>query len=592
MPAHLLSSLLPFQVEGVKFVLSRQGRALLADEMGLGKTVQALASAQALDGFPLLIVCPATLRLLWAVECEKWIPARAAVGQLHVIFGHGDLLPGDARPSIVIVSYHMLRILLSSMLLLKWEMIIFDESHSITTTCDHSEAGMTLAALRMAKNVEKVLLLSGTPSLTRPFSIYNQINLLRPGLLGSSKLHFAMTYCPQQNTGWERRERRKHGQGWESASVREGACVRPWELNLLLCETVMIRRLKVHVLAQLPLKRRQLVPVTVTWRDVLEAGVRVVPSAGAGKVLLADPAGDGWGGGDGDGEAAGGEMTTYHQVGMCKVRGGIEWLLRVVRSWMTGGRAQEEEDLIPTVRRDDAAGRGAEAAHGEAVSGAAADDDAGEPAATAVAPNGAAEAAREGVACSMENAASRDRCRAPKIVVFGHHRSVLDRIHRALLEAEESRISEELRRPDAVPHQTAVRTREPSQTASIGEEQGAGIGAKGSAQDDEQVGCDVEEELLQGGADAGGGGSGAARRLPGELKVFRIDGATPSRSRVEILERFRACSCAAIIVISVTAGGQGVDLSCASVGVFFEMPPDCGWVRQVDGKMPNCRALT
>jgi hypothetical protein len=46
LPSHLRTCLLPFQVEGLKFVVSRNGRAMLADEMGLGKTPQALASAQ------------------------------------------------------------------------------------------------------------------------------------------------------------------------------------------------------------------------------------------------------------------------------------------------------------------------------------------------------------------------------------------------------------------------------------------------------------------------------------------------------------------------------------------------------------------
>ena len=37
--------LLPFQVEGVRFVVRHGGRALIADEMGCGKTVQAIATA-------------------------------------------------------------------------------------------------------------------------------------------------------------------------------------------------------------------------------------------------------------------------------------------------------------------------------------------------------------------------------------------------------------------------------------------------------------------------------------------------------------------------------------------------------------------
>jgi hypothetical protein len=50
LPPHLRACLLPFQLEGVQFVVAQKGRALLADDMGLGKTLQALASAEALAG--------------------------------------------------------------------------------------------------------------------------------------------------------------------------------------------------------------------------------------------------------------------------------------------------------------------------------------------------------------------------------------------------------------------------------------------------------------------------------------------------------------------------------------------------------------
>lgn len=40
LPKTLLDTLLPFQLDGVKFCLQRGGRCLIADEMGLGKTLQ------------------------------------------------------------------------------------------------------------------------------------------------------------------------------------------------------------------------------------------------------------------------------------------------------------------------------------------------------------------------------------------------------------------------------------------------------------------------------------------------------------------------------------------------------------------------
>ena len=357
-----------------------------------------------------------------------------------------------------------------------------------------------------------------------------QINLLRPGLLGQSKLHFAMAYCPQHSTGWDR-PGGGGGRGAAAASVREGACLRPWELNVLLRATVMIRRLKAHVMAQLPPKRRQLVPIHVSARDALEAGGGPGAADGTGAAgdevppnsdahPQAQPVVDGHqssevgaqgaDGVDGVGEGgdAGDAMTTYRLVGMCKVRGGIEWLLRLLKARMRERSTHDEAMAV---------------SHGLGETGAGSSGGGGE----------------RGSGGQEEGEAGRDTS-GLKFVVFGHHRSVLDRIHGALLEAEEERVSEVLR--------------------------GRGVELEG------------EEE-------AGGGQGERGERLPGELKVLRIDGATPPRQRVEVLERFRTAACAAVVIISVTAGGQGVDLSCASVGVFFEIPPDCGWVRQAEDRL-------
>lgn len=46
LPERLHSALMPFQREGVKFVIQQNGRACIGDEMGLGKTLQAIAVAR------------------------------------------------------------------------------------------------------------------------------------------------------------------------------------------------------------------------------------------------------------------------------------------------------------------------------------------------------------------------------------------------------------------------------------------------------------------------------------------------------------------------------------------------------------------
>ena len=71
-------SLFPHQRAGVEFLATAK-RALLADEPGLGKTAQAIRALKMLhergeEVFPVLIVCPNTLKKNWAREFTKWWP--------------------------------------------------------------------------------------------------------------------------------------------------------------------------------------------------------------------------------------------------------------------------------------------------------------------------------------------------------------------------------------------------------------------------------------------------------------------------------------------------------------------------------------
>lgn len=114
-PAPLAAALLPFQRSGVAFALARGGRALVADEMGVGKTVQALAIAAAYRAeWPLLIVCPASLRLAWADAFEAWCGAGAArPREVVVVEGRADAPPPPGTVAgdgvrVVITSFDML----------------------------------------------------------------------------------------------------------------------------------------------------------------------------------------------------------------------------------------------------------------------------------------------------------------------------------------------------------------------------------------------------------------------------------------------------------------------------------------------------
>ncbi|KAM7269724.1 hypothetical protein ACFE04_025221 [Oxalis oulophora] len=246
LPKRLVDAFMPFQLEGVKFGLRRGGRCLLADEMGVGKTIQAIGIAGCFinDGH-ILVVCPAVLRYSWAEELERWLPF-CLPSDIHLVFGHQDSPAHLTRcPKVVVISYTMLHRLRKTMLEREWAFMIVDESHHLRCSKKASEPEEITTVLELAAKVKRIVLLSGTPSLSRP------------GLLGSSKYEYAKTYCDIKLI---------HGQGNTYQDFSRG--VRLEELNVLLRQTVMIRRLKEHVLVELPPKRRQIIRLSLKKSDI------------------------------------------------------------------------------------------------------------------------------------------------------------------------------------------------------------------------------------------------------------------------------------------------------------------------------------
>ncbi|XP_058070254.1 uncharacterized protein LOC131219229 isoform X2 [Magnolia sinica] len=259
LPTMLRNALLPFQLDGLRFGLRRGGRCLIADEMGLGKTIQAIAIASCfMNEGPILVVCPAILRFSWAEELERWLPFCLPT-DIHLVFGHqNNLIYLTKCPKVVVISYTMLHRLRKTMLEREWALMIVDESHNMRCTKKIQESQETQAVLDVAAKVKRITLLSGTPSLSRPYDIFHQINMLWPGLLGKDKYEFAKSYCKV-----------KFSRGSQGKIFKDfSSGIRLEELNVLLKQTVMIRRLKEHVLVQLPPKRRQVIRLMLNAIDI------------------------------------------------------------------------------------------------------------------------------------------------------------------------------------------------------------------------------------------------------------------------------------------------------------------------------------
>ncbi|XP_041057133.1 SWI/SNF-related matrix-associated actin-dependent regulator of chromatin subfamily A-like protein 1 isoform X2 [Carcharodon carcharias] len=234
----LVHSLMPFQREGVNFAISRDGRLLLADDMGLGKTLQAICIAAVYrKEWPVLVIAPSSVRFTWAQAFSHWLPSLETEA-IHVVLTGKDQLSSS---HVSIISYDLLPKLSNQLAKRHFQVIIVDESHFLknmkTVRCK--------AARPFLQAAKRLILLSGTPAMSRPAELYSQITVLRPKLF--SNFHdFGMRYCAAKQFPW----------GWDYSGSSNLL-----ELRLLLLESVMIRRLKSDVLSQLPAKRRKVVLV-------------------------------------------------------------------------------------------------------------------------------------------------------------------------------------------------------------------------------------------------------------------------------------------------------------------------------------------
>lgn len=236
--------LFPFQEKGVAFITAKKGRALIADEMGLGKTVQALAYIQAHQIKPVIIVCPASLKLNWQREAKKWVKGM----KIQVLSGTNTnvRLLGD----IIIINYDILHAWVEKLQTIRPQLIVTDEAHYFKTRA----AKRTKAVKMLAKGVPGFLALSGTPIINRPIEIYNALAIIKPTLF-PNYMKFAQRYCGAKHNGY----------GWSFNGATHMD-----ELHKLLTESIMIRRLKSEVLKDLPPKIKSFLPIELENRKEYE----------------------------------------------------------------------------------------------------------------------------------------------------------------------------------------------------------------------------------------------------------------------------------------------------------------------------------
>lgn len=136
-------------------------------------------------------------------------------------------------------------------------MVIVDESHHLRTAGGKKDCAQTEAVRRLVRSAQRAVLLTGTPSVTRPYDLAGQLHSLAPHRLHGAeafdefKTAFAWRYCQRRLVAQRR--------GRDAKRWAQGGAERLRELAGVLRRDFMVRRLKQDVLPQLPEKRRQVV---------------------------------------------------------------------------------------------------------------------------------------------------------------------------------------------------------------------------------------------------------------------------------------------------------------------------------------------
>lgn len=245
-----------YQYAGVEYQL-RRNHGILGDEPGLGKTAQAIMLSNAIGAKHTLVVCPASLRLLWQEQIWRWSTIPNV--QVYPILKSRDGV--SLVHHYVVVSYDLLRnpSILHALLERRWDHIVYDEAHAIKDPKGNQRTVPICAPDLLPSVAGRMTLATGTLLPNQPIECYNALRLLNWEAIDRASLADFREYYYDFGEGWVR----VGGQMKWSSKVRN-APRRMEELQYRLRKHVMVRRLKAQVLHMLPPKRWQPFPLEMT----------------------------------------------------------------------------------------------------------------------------------------------------------------------------------------------------------------------------------------------------------------------------------------------------------------------------------------
>jgi hypothetical protein len=244
----LVGDLRGYQYAAVDWIV-RNRRVYIGDEMGTGKTLSALAAMIVLGSFPVVVVCPASVKMGWVRQIKKFFPNME--DKIYVCNGRTTTpIPHDAE--IVIINYDILSYWLACIQNHGYEAVILDEAHFIKSR----KAKRTRAAISLARGADIRIAMSGTPVVSRPIDLVSQLEALdrmKDMTRGRSAWWFIERYCRPTHNGY----------GWDTRGASNA-----FELGENLRKHgILIRRRKEDVLDDLPIKQRVSLPLPIDNRE-------------------------------------------------------------------------------------------------------------------------------------------------------------------------------------------------------------------------------------------------------------------------------------------------------------------------------------
>ena len=162
---------------------------ILADDMGLGKTGSAIMASISCKAKKILIICPASLKLNWKreiefysdaevgiVEGKDWVDGKYVIINYDILKNFHTMSTSKGGKSIIIEN--------------GFDLIIIDEAHYVS----NGKAQRTKLVNNLAKKINRLWLLSGTPMTSRPMNYYNLLKLVE-SRVADNWIGYVRRYC-------------------------------------------------------------------------------------------------------------------------------------------------------------------------------------------------------------------------------------------------------------------------------------------------------------------------------------------------------------------------------------------------------------